>query len=612
MDPNIDKRWNDILQESLQAGDSNYEIWAKHRREYFRKHGNLKTSEFQNSILASLKGRFRGERVFVVGNGPSLNKIDFSLLKGEYSFAVNRINLLFDRVEWRPTFYTVNDWEVGPDNIDDLYQLDPLTHKFVPKRFEGMPGMDGGIVYSSVHARDIGSDFSYDITNGAVMGGTVLTLPIQLCTYMGFSKIYLIGVDCSYSVKDSVKQDGKLIQDNNVKQFLESTEDNDPNHFDSRYFGKGKKWHNPNPDRMIEGFTRMGEHARLAGVELINATVGGRLDTLPRVNFESLFDKKVDSRGAARLGIVVPVYNAEHYIAEAVKSITETVSDCIAIFVDDGSTDKTLKILRSYAADPRVIVITQNNGGAGSARNVGIEKAKELGLTYIAFQDADDFYYPDSMAKLISHLDQNDDIDCVSGFHARVSPGGKFKRSPLSNSSGPESITLESFLGGPSAMLTATVFRFSSVIDVKFPEVRSGEDWLYLAKVRAHINNWVRLPELVTAYRATPQAIKKTSLKYAERMIDTYKDVREIVSSGEASTSEDAKQVEKMVGRLMACGKSEFAKHLMYNNTLNIDLTDFRSKRLKRRVDFWLDHLEVPCADLYRSVAYRAIDEVLG
>jgi len=62
---------------------------------------------------------------------------------------------------------------------------------------------------------------------------------LQLAVYLGFNPIYLIGCDTTYSIPSTVQKVDK------VGDKLISTHDDDPNHFSSKYFGKGSKWHNP-------------------------------------------------------------------------------------------------------------------------------------------------------------------------------------------------------------------------------------------------------------------------------------------------------------------------------------------------------------------------------
>ncbi|MGM9538470.1 MAG: glycosyltransferase [Candidatus Onthomonas sp.] len=97
-----------------------------------------------------------------------------------------------------------------------------------------------------------------------------------------------------------------------------------------------------------------------------------------------------------RVSVIMPVYNAEQYIRQTLDCLlvrNETQFEVIC--VDDGSTDDSLAILREYEAkDSRVRVFTQPNGGAGAARNNGMQYARG---EYLSFLDADDFFEPDML-----------------------------------------------------------------------------------------------------------------------------------------------------------------------------------------------------------------------
>jgi glycosyltransferase involved in cell wall biosynthesis len=92
-----------------------------------------------------------------------------------------------------------------------------------------------------------------------------------------------------------------------------------------------------------------------------------------------------------KISIIIPVYNAENYLEECLLSISQqTFGDFEILAINDGSTDRSLEILKKYQAkEPRLQVISQENKGVSAARNLGLDNAKG---EYIAFVDADDFY----------------------------------------------------------------------------------------------------------------------------------------------------------------------------------------------------------------------------
>lgn len=92
-----------------------------------------------------------------------------------------------------------------------------------------------------------------------------------------------------------------------------------------------------------------------------------------------------------RLSVVIPVYNAEEWLADALDSVLATPANCPVeiICINDGSTDSSTEILRTYCAEhPNITVITQENTGHAAARNIGLREASG---DYVWFVDADDY-----------------------------------------------------------------------------------------------------------------------------------------------------------------------------------------------------------------------------
>ncbi|MFM1879713.1 MAG: hypothetical protein RLZZ241_2579 [Bacteroidota bacterium] len=108
----------------------------------------------------------------------------------------------------------------------------------------------------------------------------------------------------------------------------------------------------------------------------------------------------------AKLSVVIPVYNAELYIKKCVDSITaQTYRNLEIILVNDGSKDSSLEVCHELAAaDSRIRVLDQENGGSSVARNYGIDVATG---TYITFVDADDFVEPQAYETMIRLLQEN-------------------------------------------------------------------------------------------------------------------------------------------------------------------------------------------------------------
>jgi glycosyltransferase involved in cell wall biosynthesis len=110
----------------------------------------------------------------------------------------------------------------------------------------------------------------------------------------------------------------------------------------------------------------------------------------------------MDSKITPKVSVLMPVYNGEIYIEQALESLlAQSEQDWELVVVDDGSTDSTPQILAKFN-DARIKVVHQKNSGEACARNAGLEHAQGK---YIAFLDADDFYFPNALEDLSSFLD---------------------------------------------------------------------------------------------------------------------------------------------------------------------------------------------------------------
>ena len=126
------------------------------------------------------------------------------------------------------------------------------------------------------------------------------------------------------------------------------------------------------------------------------------------------------------ISVVIPVYNGEGHLANAVKSLQdETYGDWEAVIVDDGSTDGTLRIAENLASeDSRIRVIHQENGGVSSARNRGMDSSRG---DWIAWLDADDAYIPNAMETIARLAKANPDCNCLQFPYNEMLPGGGFE-----------------------------------------------------------------------------------------------------------------------------------------------------------------------------------------
>ncbi|MCD7819444.1 MAG: glycosyltransferase [Lachnospiraceae bacterium] len=108
-----------------------------------------------------------------------------------------------------------------------------------------------------------------------------------------------------------------------------------------------------------------------------------------------------------KISVIIPVYNASEHLRQCLDSVVgQTLRDIEIICVDDGSEDDSVAILKEYAAkDSRMRVITQENAGAGAARNRGLDAAAG---EYLSILDSDDFFEPAMLEKAYAKAKKSD------------------------------------------------------------------------------------------------------------------------------------------------------------------------------------------------------------
>jgi hypothetical protein len=216
-----------------------------------------------------------GKRCFIVGNGPSLKKTDFSLLENEITFATNRIYLAFDQLKWRPTYYVCSNDLIIEQCARDIEEL-PMP-KFIGWHNREMIHFTNDMTYLWTRC-GLRSWFFTDLTDGCWEGNTVTMVAIQLAYYMGFSEVILVGVDHAYNFAGT-------------PHAPQVSQGDDPNHFAPNYFGKGFKWHLPDLEGSELSY-RIAKHMfELDGRRILDATIGGKLEVFPKVDYEALFDR---------------------------------------------------------------------------------------------------------------------------------------------------------------------------------------------------------------------------------------------------------------------------------------------------------------------------------
>ncbi|QQS26904.1 glycosyltransferase [bacterium] len=199
------------------------------------------------------------------------------------------------------------------------------------------------------------------------------------------------------------------------------------------------------------------------------------------------------------VSVVMSVYNGEKYLREAIDSIlNQTFTDFEFIIINDGSTDNTLKIIKSYK-DPRIVLISRENKGQALARNAGIALARGK---YIAMMDADDISLPERFEKQVDYLEGHHDIGAVSSFVQNVDSSGK----PIGaweddvNVKTPEQI--RNTIAYKNCFSHApTIFRAKNIKHYQYRNIKAAEDYeLWLRMISDGIK-LAKIPEFLYLYR---------------------------------------------------------------------------------------------------------------
>jgi hypothetical protein len=222
--------------------------------------------------LAAFKDKHRGQRCFIIGNGPSLKQTDLSQLKDEYTLGQNRIYLAFPEIGFETKYFlSVNDLVIE-QCAREIQALE--MPRFVSWRARKWLKPQDNLFF--IHTTYTGEKFARDIRERVWEGGTVTYTSLQVAYFLGFSQVILVGVDHNYVTQ------GK-------PNATVTSQGDDPNHFHPGYFGKGFRWQLPDLIQWEEAYRLARRTFEADGRSVVDATVGGKLTVFPKVDYSALF-----------------------------------------------------------------------------------------------------------------------------------------------------------------------------------------------------------------------------------------------------------------------------------------------------------------------------------
>ena len=239
----------------------------------------------RNTVFENYKDKHKNERVFLIGNGPSLAETDLNLLKNENTIAMNRISMIYAKnKDWKPTYYlftstNIKDKTWGTNWLSSVHSsiselsttsfiasifkeyIDPHDNfnnvKWFDSISETKPNTKGEVTENS---------FSTNIVNRIDKTGTTMNLALQLSYHMGFSEIIFIGADLGWTKDLGTKVD--------------------PNHFDKNYRANISNPYKANQQmRNVHRLALSVFNKNKPDVKIYNASIKTVLDTYPIIQF---------------------------------------------------------------------------------------------------------------------------------------------------------------------------------------------------------------------------------------------------------------------------------------------------------------------------------------
>jgi len=239
--------------------------------------------KYQSHRCKKFKDIHKGQRCFIIGTGPSLNQTNLSLIKDEITFGVSTLYAGLDKFGITCDYYAGGDAITWQNHSRNIMALD--TTVFISDgagnirlrkiNIFQMFGKNEPIACKTLYPSMFSSGcFSKDVSKGVYAGGTVIiTLCLQLAYYMGFKEVYLLGCDCDFSGSLHFDATATLTDDEIAR--LRSIDPANP-HFTNDW------------SIAFESYRVCKRVYEEDGRQIINATVGGKLEVFERKKLEDI------------------------------------------------------------------------------------------------------------------------------------------------------------------------------------------------------------------------------------------------------------------------------------------------------------------------------------
>lgn len=235
------------------------------------------------------------------------------------------------------------------------------------------------------------------------------------------------------------------------------------------------------------------------------------------------------------VSVLMPVYNAENFIAEAIESIlAQTYSDFEFIIIDDSSTDRSVEIINSYKDSRIILIVKPKNTGYTQSLNIGLSLAKGK---YIARMDSDDVSLPVRFAKQVNVLESDLKIG-VCGSSYNIIGSKNVKVHPFSHDEIQVAMLTHCAIGHPTVMLRKSVLDLN---DIKYdPSFEPAEDYCLWVKLSRY-TKLVNIQEVLLNYRVHETQV--SGIKRSQQLKNSDKVILQQLQNFKVTPSDDEQRI---------------------------------------------------------------------
>jgi hypothetical protein len=240
----------------------------------------------------------KSDTIYIIGNGPSLNKVDISKLKDKDTISFNRAYIAYNEWGFYPKYYMVVDkivLENIKEKVKELIETSPIEKFFLPLWSKEYFGENDKVCYLNLrnpvffNRRFWGTGF-----NRLKIISNVGATSIPVMQIIGYKNFIILGTDCNYVESDikNVKIEFNPADKQGRRIVYKSEGDNDPNHFRTDYFGAGTEYSKPQQENHFRGWQFIANNMKKRKANIILCSPGSKLARLfIEADFEDILKK---------------------------------------------------------------------------------------------------------------------------------------------------------------------------------------------------------------------------------------------------------------------------------------------------------------------------------